>query len=291
MPPRQDLNALGIKHRRIPLMAHGRNVYSDTRLILRKLESLFPSHPRLGASSPDQKGVERLLSSWTIDGAMFGLAARVIPPDAPIFKDSKFLQDRSEFMGRIWSPELQEKGRPEALANFRNGLELLETTLLADGRDWILKTEGPGLADIEAIWPFHWVLSMPGWIPESVASVKTYPKVFAWIERFNAAIAKAQNNKKPAEITGPDAVEYISNAQFAEQDSIVDSNDPTDFKVGESVELHPIDTGFAHRDFGKLVKLTKDEIVIAVKAENRQEVRFHAPRWGFRVQRNDATRL
>jgi len=39
--------------------------------------------------------------------------------------------------------------RPEALVEMRSSFELLETTLLADGREWILKTEGPSLADIE----------------------------------------------------------------------------------------------------------------------------------------------
>lgn len=291
MPPRPDLQALGIRYRRIPLMAHGRNVYSDTRLILRKLESLFPAHPRLGASSPDQKGIERLLSCWTIDGGIFGLAARVIPPNAPPLQDPKFLQDRTEFMGRQWSARLQEKGRPEALAHFREGFELLETTLLADGRGWILKTEGPSLADIEAIWPFFWVLGMPGAIPESVASAKEFPGVFAWVERFRGAVAEAEEkNGKASEISGPDAVQYITSAQFAEQDSAVDANEPAGFKTGETVEMHPIDSGFAHKDVGKLVKLTKDEIVISVEAKHGQEVQLHAPRWGFRVQRS-GTRL
>lgn len=44
-----------------------------------------------------------------------------------------------------------EKTRPEALVEIRSSFELLETTLLADGREWILKTEGPSLADIEGM--------------------------------------------------------------------------------------------------------------------------------------------
>jgi hypothetical protein len=31
----------------------------------------------------------------------------------------------------------------------KSAFEFLETSILADGRDWVLKTSGPSLADIE----------------------------------------------------------------------------------------------------------------------------------------------
>ena len=286
MLPRPDLTALGVKYRRIPLLAHGRNIYCDTRLILRKLESCFPSHPRLGASASDQKGVERLLSYWTIDAGMFNLAARLIPPNAPLLKDPKFLADRTEFSGRKWSAEAQQRGRAEALVHIREGFELLETTLLADGRDWILKTEEPSLADIEAIWPFHWLLSMRGAIPESTASTREFPRVFSWIGRFDAALKRAgEKANKPTQLHGADAVKYITNGSLAEQYLKVDTNDPSGLREGETVEIHPVDSGFAHKDVGRLVKLTNEEVAIAVNAQEGQELVVHAPRWGFRVQR------
>lgn len=42
-----------------------------------------------------------------------------------------------------------EKMKPENLVEFKTAFEFLETTLLADGRQWLLKTEEPSLADIE----------------------------------------------------------------------------------------------------------------------------------------------
>ena len=62
--PREDINALGVKYRRIPIMSIGRDIYCDTRLILHKLDEKFPSGA-LGACQPDQKAVEKLLESWT----------------------------------------------------------------------------------------------------------------------------------------------------------------------------------------------------------------------------------
>lgn len=51
---------LGINYRRIPIMAIGRDIYIDTRIMLRKLETLFPDG-RLGAKSPFEQGIEDIL--------------------------------------------------------------------------------------------------------------------------------------------------------------------------------------------------------------------------------------
>lgn len=147
--PRPDVAALGIQYRRIPLLAIGRDVYNDTRLILSKLEDLFPNAPRISASSPDQKSMERLLEYWTVDSGVFMRASQLMPTSMPLLKDEKFMKDREQLTGRSWTKEGMEEMRPEALAEIRNAFEFLETTLLADGRDWVLKTDRPSLADIE----------------------------------------------------------------------------------------------------------------------------------------------
>ena len=95
---------------------------------------------------------------------------RLIPVDAPVLRDPKFVRDRADMVATKAesgagarpnpspvSPEALAAVRPEALVEIRATAELLETTLLADGRDWVLGTPGPKLADIEAIWVLHWV--------------------------------------------------------------------------------------------------------------------------------------
>lgn len=148
MLPRPDLTALGVKYRRIPVMAIGRDIYTDSRLILEKLEARFPDGA-IGASQPDQKAVEKLLERWTVDGGVFLRAAQLIPPEMPLLNDPKFTKDREDLTGRSWDKSAISEMRPEALAQIRNDFEFLETGLLADERDWILKTEKPSLADIE----------------------------------------------------------------------------------------------------------------------------------------------
>lgn len=153
--PREDINALGVKYRRIPIMSIGRDVYCDTRLILQKLEERFPDGA-LSASQPDQKAVEMLLESYTIDGGIFLRAAQSIPPDMPLLKDRKFTKDREEYTGRSWSQENIKAMRPESVTHIRDAFDFLENGLLADGRQWILKTEKPSMSDINGM-SYSWV--------------------------------------------------------------------------------------------------------------------------------------
>lgn len=86
---------LGINYRRIPIMSIGRDIYIDTRLIMSKLESLFPDR-RLGAGNSWDAGFEEILESWTIDGGLFWRIAGCIPPTAPLLQDKVWVQDRKE---------------------------------------------------------------------------------------------------------------------------------------------------------------------------------------------------
>lgn len=145
--PREDINALGVKYRRIPIMSIGRDVYCDTRLILQKLEERFPTGA-LGATQADKRALESLLEKWTIDGGVFSRAAQLIPPEMPLLNDLKWVKDREDFMGRSWAKADITRARPEAIAHMRDFFDLVESTILADGRSWVLDTQGPSLADI-----------------------------------------------------------------------------------------------------------------------------------------------
>ena len=141
---------MGVKYRRIPLMSIGRDVYCDTRLILQKLEKHFPDGI-LGSSQADERALQKLLEIWTVDGGVFNRAAQLIPTSMPLLNDPVFTKDREDFSGRSWDKSKIGALRPEALAHIRSSFDLLETTLLADDREWILKTEKPSLADIEGM--------------------------------------------------------------------------------------------------------------------------------------------
>lgn len=136
-----------------------------------------------------------------------------------------------------------------------------------------------------AVWPFHWLKGMKGALPEDFISGQQFPKVFAWIERFNKATAAAAKTAgKPKTIKGPEALKAISSSVFAESEGSVDASDPTGLKKGQETEVWPIDSGFSCKDRGRLVTLNGTEIVIDSKTQDGQHVRIHTPRHGFRVR-------
>ena len=81
-------------------------------------------------------------------------AAQLIPSDSPALKDARFQKDRADLTGRSWDRKMVERMRPEALVEMRDAFEILEGGLLADGREWILGSEGPRLADVEGMFSF-----------------------------------------------------------------------------------------------------------------------------------------
>lgn len=273
-----------ISYRRIPILALGKSIYCDTRLILAKLDAAFPDS-ELAAASPEQEAIRKLLESWTIDGGIFARAAQSLPPELPIMKDATFTKDREAYTGRSWSPESVSALRPEALLHIRAAFDGLENGLLADGRAWILNTAEPGLADIDAIWPLHWLIGLKVALPPDLVSSRTHPRVFAWCDRFDAAIKKAKASMpKPVTMKGDEAISFIRSAPLPHVEFGADpvfEADPTGLKPGMMVESWPTDTGFRNKDYGKLVKLNKHECVI----ENEMGLRIHHPRWNFRVRR------
>lgn len=136
-----------------------------------------------------------------------------------------------------------------------------------------------------AVWPFHWLNGLKGALPADLISSTQFPKVFAWIDRFDKAVSTAARKAgKPKTIKGPEAVKQISSSDFAEKEGDVDANDPTGLRKGQEIEVWPIDSGFNHKDKGPLVALSANEIVIESKTSDGVRVRVHAPRHGFRLR-------
>jgi hypothetical protein len=142
------------------------------------------------------------------------------------------------------------------------------------------------------VWPFHWLNTLPGALPPDQISAKQFPKVFAWIDRFDKAIqVAAKEAGKPKTLKGPEAEAQISNDEFAESEGQVDANDPSGVKKGDVIEVWPIDSGFSRKDLGKLVALSIQEIVIESKTESGKTARVHTPRHGFRFKKVESAKL
>ncbi|KAH8671246.1 hypothetical protein BX600DRAFT_434366 [Xylariales sp. PMI_506] len=301
--PRPDLKRLGVSYRRIPVLSIGRDVYADTRLILRKLEELYPpsaAHPSISAVTGEQRALERLLSRHSMRTVFMG-AVMTLPSTLPHMSSPQFVADRADMANAPpgdltpFSPEVRAARRPAGLCIVRDAVELLETTLLADGRDWVLGTESPTLADLEAVWPLHWANTVPGAYPADLLSAQTYPKVFAWIDRFDKAIAaRGKDIAAPKDIKGEEAAKIILGSKYAEAESDVDAIDPIvssqGLKKGQLVRVWPTDSGSLHKDVGTLVGVSSQEFIIDTHGE-AGSVRLHEPRDDFKIQKVDNMKL
>ncbi|KAF2213248.1 hypothetical protein CERZMDRAFT_96911 [Cercospora zeae-maydis SCOH1-5] len=294
---------LGIHYRRIPILSIGRDIYIDTRLILRKLESLDtignPS-TRLGAKDTFHSGIEEILEEFIIDGGPFWRTAGLIPVDSPLMQDPVWVRDRFEGSGGQFSKEKLLESRGWNLSQVRLYFGMVEK-MLGDGREWLFGGVGPSLAEIHAGWVFDWAVGMAEGMPDGRYAAKEdlktglgesrFPKVWAWVRRFREVTAEAERRN---EGTGPlgegteaeDAVvERILGAQFTKTDHLgFDEGDVLGLRKGQNVSISPTDFGFTHKDEGKLVGLTKDEAVIESPVPKDQGIlRLHFPRFNFKL--------
>lgn len=292
---------LGINHRRIPIMAIGRDIYIDTRLMLRKLEGFFPEG-RLGAQDSFSAAFEDMLEEFVIDGGPFWRASGTIPTTAALMQSAVWRKDRYDGSGGQFTAEALQTNRAWNLSQVRLYFAMLEK-MLADGRDWILGSSGPGLAEIHAGWVCDWAVNMAADMnddsEESTADMRRvlnrqeFSKVHAWIERFRKSAndaAKSNSAGGPleeGEAAEADFVQRILAASFTESECIdVDEADVLGLKAGQRVTVAPVDFGFTHKDEGVLVGLSREEAVIRVNVpEGNGALRLHYPRINFKILR------
>ncbi|THW39838.1 hypothetical protein D6D21_07114 [Aureobasidium pullulans] len=278
--PRPDLAALGISYRRIPLLAIGRHVYCDSRLILQVLQEKYPLK-NVPLSGSD-KAVQRLLQDWNND-QIFWHATRCLPFERSAFASSPaFLADRSEAIGKPFSIEAMAKERPESYSYIRALFQELEE-FLEDDRDWILGSDEPSLADIDAVYIAQWIVTNPlmdGMLPE-ILHEKHFPKAWAWVHRFKQAAKDAESKAPmPTTLDGKEVYEKITSAPPTPTHGDISETDPLNLRVGQTIEVYPTDWASNHVDRGELVSLATNEVCI----RNAQGVLVHFPRWNFRIQ-------
>ncbi|OAX81550.1 hypothetical protein ACJ72_04104, partial [Emergomyces africanus] len=272
--PRPDLHALGVQYRRVPVMSAGKDIYCDSRLIIQKLEELYPEGDRLGAADPDGQAIEAMLEKWAVDGGVFARACQLVPPAVILAAHPNFIRDREDASGLSFREEDLKKNRPDGMIHIKQAFEFLETTLLADGRDWLRKTEKPSLADIHAIWPLDWVDGLDGALDRDIFTEAHFPKVFAWMARFRKAAAEAASAlpNKPQSLSGEQVLESVVAADFVEPEGNVDKYDALKFQKGQDVVVWPTDNAYNYKDTGKLVALTPQEVVVQRKTmDNRAD--------------------
>ena len=296
---------LNVNHRRIPILALGRDIYIDTRLILRKLETLFPdskAHPTLGAKDGFGKGFEEMLEGWVIDAGPFWRASGCIPLQAPLLKNEVWVKDRFDGSGGAFTKGALTQGRKWCLSQLRIFFGVMEN-VLSDGRKWVLgDVERPGLADIHGCWVYDWGINMAGDMfvtkdeaeeacgdMKEVLNEHEFPMVHEWVRRFKQVCDQAKRSNAGAqelgegEVAEDAVVKRVLNGDFVEPDELdFYPIDILGLKKGQFISIAPADFGFTHSDRGALVGLTTNEVVIEVAA-GRRPLRLHYPRIDFKI--------
>jgi glutathione S-transferase len=111
--PRPEItDALGIKYRRIPILAIGNDVYCDTSLIADVLERRFPASegygtlfPHRAGSKKADTGLAKALTVYWNDKTVFPLGGNSLPYEK---FDPAFVADRSQV--RCSTRRQSEKG-------------------------------------------------------------------------------------------------------------------------------------------------------------------------------------
>lgn len=134
---------------------------------------------------------------------------------------------------------------------------------------------------------------MPGALPNNFFPTDVYPRTWAWLGKFQSTLAECQGRTgAPILLAGPDAAKQILASDFGEPQGMTsattgEEEDPTGLKRGQLVAVYRNDDIISrtkHRDIGRLMSLTPHEIVVAIGAGTRSEVRVHCPRWQFAIE-------
>lgn len=263
--PKPDLIPLTGGYRKTPVLQIGADVYCDTSLIARQLETRFPEptlFPRGG------QGLAYALSCWS-DKAFFepgaGLSMgenKEIP--APVLKDRTAFFNFMDF-------DVLDREIPHLYSQLMAHVELIEAELASGGP--FLSGDQPGLIDINAYFP---VWMSRGNIPSAGDLFASLRRMAEWEARMRAI-----GHGRRQEMDATEALEIAKRSEPA-AGSGVQAGEPLGLKAGQPVSVAPDDYG---RDPVRGTVTTANVHEIAVRRSDPLvgDVVVHFPRIGYRV--------
>jgi len=267
--PKPDVMALTGGYRRTPFMQIGADIYCDTTLMCKVIETLNPEPPLYPAST---SGVAEIIAQWA-DTTLFWIAVPYtmqpagiahIMAGAPPEALKAFGADRAAM-----SPNLRRATLADGAAQLHTYLARLEH-LLADGRPFLLGAL-PSIADFSAAQSIWYIRRAP---PVAVL-LDAYPRLLAWFEKV-AAFGHGELTK----MTSAEAIDVARQSPTA---AVAFTAEPG-LAEGDEVTVTPTD--YAHDPVaGKLVGLSRDEVVIARTDDRAGTVHVHFPRVAFQIKK------
>jgi glutathione S-transferase len=271
--PKPDVVALTGGYRRTPFMQIGADIYCDTALMCRVIDTLNPEPPLYPESTA---GLSEIIAQWA-DTTLFWTAVTFTMQPAGITHVlagaspealAAFRADRAAM-----SPNLRRPTLADGAAQLHSYLARLEH-LLDDGRPFLLEAL-PSIADFSAAQSVWFIRLAP-----PVATVlDAYPRVQAWYAKVSA-FGHGQFTK----MTSAEAIAVAAQGMTAATSFRAEAG----LAEGDEVTVTPTD--YAHDPVaGRLVGLGSQEVVIARTDERAGTVHVHFPRIAFQIQKPTPT--
>ena len=263
MAPKPDLTPLTGGYRRIPVMQIEADVYCDTALIIRRLESLFPERPVIPT---DNSGLAGIIEDWA-DHRVF---MHAVPPVVSALAEALpegFFEDRGA-MTPGFDKETLIAGAPLALEQTKHDLNYLEEQLT--GKSFLLG-DVFSIADAACFHVVNFLLNDPS----NEALIECRPAVGAWVGRI-----RAFGDGIVQEMALADALAIARDAAPTDVDG--ESVSAIGYTIGDEVSIVADDYG-TETSIGEVVRILENEVVINRHDDTVGNVAVHYPRAGYRV--------
>jgi glutathione S-transferase len=264
--PRPKLMPLTGGYRRTPTMQIGADIYCDTQIIMRELETRFPTPTLFPAG---HAGVPWALGMWTdrpffqsAVSLVFGTLGDKVPQD--------FIDDRGRLRGAKFDVEAMKAAIAQMRDQVRAHIGWIEAQL-GDGRLWLLGEFS--LADVSACMNIWYIRASLSNADEMLAR---FPHTLAWERRIQAI-----GHGSRTEMTSEEALNIATQAS-PQTPTLSDPDDPNGRQPGDRVAVVPDDYGKVEVH-GQIVSLSAQHIAIRRHDDRAGDIVVHFPRAGFAV--------
>ncbi|WPP00766.1 glutathione S-transferase family protein [Pseudomonas sp. HR96] len=274
MLPKPDLTALTGGYRKTPVLQVGADIYCDTALIARRLETeksspaLFPQGKELVVAS---------FSTW-VDSVVFQHAVSLVfQPESAAVRFARmppeimkaFIADRAALFSGGSASRLPVE---QAKHQWPSIMARLEQQLAREPGDFLFGE--PSIADFSLAHCLWFLKATPVTSP----LVDAYPHVQAWHSRVLGF-----GHGAPSEMTAEQALQIARDSTPAALPDEV-FEEPNGFRAGDKVVIAATDYG-CDPVRGELLFAGAEELILKREDERGGVVHVHFPRFGFRLER------
>ena len=266
--PKPDVVALTGGYRKTPFMQVGADVYCDTALIARLLESHAPSPTLFPASA----ALAPLLASWADSTLFWTVIPYTMQPAGAAHVFAGVAQEVMKALAADRSPftaGMRRQTVADATANLGGYLAALHAQL-ADGRTFLFGAEA-SVADFSVAHNL-WYVKRGGPV---AAILEPHQRLLAWFERVLAF-----GHGRFEKMSSADALTVAASCVPLAAEVTAGLG----FEAGQRVTVTATDYG-CDPVTGTLVGLSGDEVVIRRDDERAGTVHVHFPRAGFQIRK------